>query len=105
MRDLFMVKPGGAAWIEDARNKAQAQFAQAKKQESEVWREREKQRLADTEKTAQLKALRLAKEAADKEAALLAPKPVRIAKPATAGKPKVTGPKRLAPGVIRSEED
>jgi len=100
-----MAKPGGAVWIEEARSKAQAQFAKTKKEETEVWHEREKQRQADSEKSTRLKALRLAKEAADKEAALLAPKPVRVAvKSTTPRKAKITV-KKLVPGVVPSEED
>jgi len=98
-----MAKPGGAAWIEEARAKAQNQFAQQKKEESAVWKEREKQRLADIDKMARLKTLRLAKEAADREAALTAPpKPVKPRAAAKPAKPKV---KISRPGVVPSEED
>lgn len=74
-----MAKLGGAAWVAQARSKAQAQFAEAKKAESEVWRERDKIRQSDAEKTARLKALRLAHEAKlAAEAALAPPKPVAV---------------------------
>lgn len=74
-----MAKLGGAAWVAQARSKAQAQFAEAKKAESEVWRERDKIRQSDAEKTARLKALRLAHEAKlAAEAALAPPKPVPV---------------------------
>jgi chromosome segregation ATPase len=85
-----MVKPGGAAWTEEARRKAQAQFAKTKKDEADIWREREKLHQADAEKTTRLKALRLAKEAADKEAAAAAPKVVALPRKKRA--PKVVEP-------------
>ena len=73
-----MAKPYGLTRAEEARNKAMAQFAKAKKVETEFWREIGKQRQADLDKTNRLRALRLAKEAADREAALAAPKPPAV---------------------------
>jgi hypothetical protein len=70
-----MAKSSAITRAEEARANAAAQFAKAKQDEAAVWRERTKRREADAEKTARLRALRLKKEAADKEAAATAPKP------------------------------
>lgn len=70
-----MAKSSAITRAEEARANAAAQFAKAKQAEAAVWRERAKRREADAEKTARLRALRLQKEAADKEAAAAAPKP------------------------------
>lgn len=54
---------------EAARSKAQAQFAKVKQRDAEALHDRERSQAADAAKTARLRALRLAKEAADKLAA------------------------------------
>ena len=51
---------------------------------------------AERAKTERLRALRLAKEAADLEAAAKAPPPVKVAKVAKVAKPKVTAAKAPA---------
>jgi hypothetical protein len=56
------------AKIERATQSANERFARANEREAEFHRERQKQRDADAAKTARLRALRLAKEAAEKEA-------------------------------------
>jgi len=58
---------------EQARANAAAQFAKAKQAEAASWRERNTRHEADMEKMIRLRALRLQKEAADKEAAAAAP--------------------------------
>jgi hypothetical protein len=67
-----------------ARRNAEALLGQAQKQESSLKQEQEKAHLALTEKTARLRALRLAKEAEDREAA--AAKPPAGPKRRTSGK-------------------
>ncbi len=57
---------------EEARRKAQEHFDKVKHHDAEIVKEREKLQQADAEKTARLRALRLAKEAADKAAAAVA---------------------------------
>ena len=52
-----------------ARSKAEEKFAKFKQQEKQALKERDKAQKATEEKTARLRALRLAKEAADKEQA------------------------------------
>ena len=54
--------------IERATQSANDRFARANAREAEYVRERQKQRDADDTKTTRLRALRLAKEAAEKEA-------------------------------------
>ncbi len=83
-----MAKASALSRAEEARANAAAQFAKTKQAEAAVWRERNKRREADAEKMARLKALRLEKEAADKEAAALAPKPV-ITRKRAASSPKI----------------
>lgn len=51
------------------RLKAEAKFTKAKQQESQMQKERQKAQIAMQEKTARLRALRLAKDAADNVAA------------------------------------
>ena len=51
------------------RLKAEAKFTKAKQQESQMQKERQKAQTAMQEKTARLRALRLAKDAADNVAA------------------------------------
>lgn len=53
----------GRTRAEEARRTAQEQFAKVNKQEAVILKEKEKKRNAATEKTAGLRALRLAKEA------------------------------------------
>jgi len=53
----------------EARGKAEALWAKNKAKEVETLKERERERAAETAKTSRLRALRLAKEAADKIAA------------------------------------
>jgi len=58
---------------EQARADAASQFAKVKQAEAAPWRERDARHEADMEKMTRLRALRLQKEAADKEAAAAAP--------------------------------
>ena len=58
--------------ISAARRNAEALLSRGKKQESNLKIEQEREHDAMVEKTARLRALRLAKEAADREAALIA---------------------------------
>ncbi len=60
-----------------ARRNAQAVWEKSKKRDEEVLKERDKARLAEASKVARLKELRLAKEAAEREAAAKAPAPRR----------------------------
>lgn len=53
---------------EEARRKAQEHFDKIKRRDAEAVKERERLQQADAEKTDRLRALRLAKEAAEKEA-------------------------------------
>jgi hypothetical protein len=59
--------------ISAARRNAEALLSRSKKQESTLKLEQEREHDAMVEKTARLRALRLAKEAADREAAASAP--------------------------------
>lgn len=62
---------------DDARSRADSAFTASQQRDDAVKREIEKERAAIIAKSARLKALRLAKEAADREAAaLLPPKPL-----------------------------
>jgi len=63
-----MLMPGRTK-AEEARRRAQDEFAKVKKREAKVLSDREKARNARLEKTARLRDLRLEKEAADREAA------------------------------------
>lgn len=58
---------------EDARQKAKDIWDKNKKRDAEIVSDREKDRRAEATKTARLRELRLAKEAADKEAKQAAP--------------------------------
>jgi hypothetical protein len=58
-----------------ARRNAEAMLNQSKKRESTFMQEQAREHDAMVEKTARLRALRLAKEAEDREAAALAPAP------------------------------
>jgi predicted RNA-binding protein with PUA-like domain len=58
---------------EQARADAASQFSKVKQAEAAAWRERDARHEADMEKMIRLRALRLQKEAADKEAAAAAP--------------------------------
>jgi hypothetical protein len=66
-----------------ARNKAQAQFAASERRDAAVWEIIHAERAAVDARTAKLRALRLAKEEADRIAAANAPKPETPAKPST----------------------
>ena len=72
---------------QNARSKASNYFTQADQRDNLVRQELEKERAAQTAKTAKLRALRLAKEAADKqaqpEAATVEPEVKKSARPAT----------------------
>lgn len=57
----------------NARQRAEAQWAKDRQRNAEAVSQREKERQADMAKTARLRALRLAKEAAEREAAAAAP--------------------------------
>jgi hypothetical protein len=61
------------ARAEEARNKARDLFARDRAREDEVVKEREKVFSAETQKTARLKALRLARDAEQRAAAEAAP--------------------------------
>ena len=63
--------------ISAARRNAEALLSRSKKQESTLKLEQEREHDAMVEKTARLRALRLAKEAADREAAASTPPAVR----------------------------
>ena len=63
--------------ISAARRNAEALLSRSKKQESTLKLEQEREHDAMVEKTARLRALRLAKEASDREAAALAPPSAR----------------------------
>lgn len=63
--------------ISAARRNAEALLSRSKKQESTLKLEQEREHDAMVEKTARLRALRLAKEAADREAAASAPPAAR----------------------------
>jgi hypothetical protein len=67
-----MLKPNQAR-IEEARKKAHDLWVQGKAKDAEIVKEREKAFTAQAEKTARLRALRLAREAADLEAAARQP--------------------------------
>ena len=58
-----------------ARNKAQAQFAASERRDAAVWEIIHSERAAVDARTAKLRALRLAKEEADRIEAANAPKP------------------------------
>jgi hypothetical protein len=64
-----------AAKRETARRNAMDHFAAAERRDNEVRKEIERQQAADAAKTAKLRALRLAKEEADRIAAANAPAP------------------------------
>ncbi len=66
----------GAQAIE-ARRKAEERFAKANEQSAAALRDKQKAEAVESAKTSRLRALRLAKEAADKEAAAAKPAPVR----------------------------
>jgi hypothetical protein len=63
--------------ISAARRNAEALLSRSKKQESTLKLEQEREHDAMVEKTARLRALRLAKEAADREVAASAPPAAR----------------------------
>ncbi|HEY5207903.1 MAG TPA: hypothetical protein VIJ42_00500 [Stellaceae bacterium] len=64
---------------ENARRTASEKFARLAASEAEFWREKEKRLSADATKTERLKALRLAKETADREAKAKEPPVVKLA--------------------------
>jgi len=64
--------------ISAARRNAEALLSRSKKQESTLKLEQEREHDAMVEKTARLRALRLAKEASDLEAAASAPPSARL---------------------------
>jgi hypothetical protein len=61
----------------EARRQAQALLGRKKQSEAERMTDREKARRAEDAKTARLRDLRLQKEAADREAAKVAPAPAK----------------------------
>ena len=69
-----MLQPTEAK-AEDARKKARDLFTQYRAKEAEVVKEREKAFATQAQKTAKLKALRLARDAEQEAAAAAAPKP------------------------------
>jgi hypothetical protein len=76
---MSMAETGGSR-ADMARRKAQEQFAAVKRRDAEARRDRDKVSAAAVSKTERLRALRLAKEAADREAAAAEP-PVKKAAP------------------------
>ena len=85
-----MAKTSPLTRSEQARADAAAKFTKAKQAEAASWRERNTRHDADMEKMIRLRALRLQKEAADKEAAAAAPPKTaapRKRSPARAAKP------------------
>ena len=77
-----------------ARNKAQAQFAASERRDAAVWEIIHAERAALDARSAKLRALRLAKEEADRIAAANAPKPERAPAKPRVRKPRV---KKTAP--------
>ncbi len=75
------------ATIEGATQTANEKFARAEEREAEFRRDRQKQRDDDAAKTMRLRALRLAKEAAEREARAKAAneKPRKLKQATTAG--------------------
>jgi hypothetical protein len=69
-----MLKPKEAQ-AEEARKKARDLFARERAKDGEAIKEREKAFAAQSQKTAKLRALRLAREAEEQAAAAAAPKP------------------------------
>jgi hypothetical protein len=67
----------GGSRADMARRKAQEKFAATKQRDADVRKDRDKALAASISKTARLKALRLAKEAADRETAAAAVKPAK----------------------------
>jgi hypothetical protein len=70
----------GSSRADMARRKAQEKFAAVKRRDAEARKDRDKVVAATVAKTERLRALRLAKEAADREAAAAAP-PAKKAAP------------------------
>lgn len=70
------------------KSKAEEKFAAIQKKDAQALTEREKARKKDAEHVAKLRALRLAKQAVDKEAAELAAKEADAAKAAAKTKKK-----------------
>ncbi len=75
------------------RSQAEEHFAATQKKAAQAGKEKEKARKAEADHVAKLRALRLAKEAADKEAAAAAVPPVKAKKPASKKKEPVRKPK------------
>jgi hypothetical protein len=73
--------------IEEARLRAAAAFAAAKKAEDDIWHERMRLRDDLNEKTRRLKALRLAKEAAERIAAAAPAKKGKAPRKVVSSKP------------------
>jgi hypothetical protein len=87
------MKPEGSR-ADEARRKAQGIFGKKDQQESGFFKELEKANAASAAKTAKLRALRLAKEAADREAAAVKP-PVAKRKRAIAATTATDKPDRV----------
>lgn len=75
--------------LKSTKSRAEEKFAATQKKHDQVMKKKEKERQKGLEHTANLRALRLAKEAADKEAADAA-----AAEKAAAGKKKVVAGKK-----------
>ena len=85
----------GERRAQEARAKAEKSFSQSQQRENAFRKERDRIRVINDEKTTRLRNLRLAKEAAEREAALIAaanapPKPPKKTKSKKAAEP-VTG--------------
>jgi hypothetical protein len=67
--------------VSSARRNAETILSQSRKREASFKLDQERAQEAMTQKTARLRELRLAKEAADKEAAAVAPAPAKRVRP------------------------
>jgi hypothetical protein len=83
----------------DARRKADAKLAQSQLQDKAFFKERKRVEALNAEKTARLKALRLAKEAVDREAKEKAAAE-EAARPRVARRPRAAA----APGSVKAAE-
>ncbi len=75
------------------RSQAEEHFAATQKKAAQAGKEKEKLRKAEADHVAKLRSLRLAKEAADKEAAAAAAPPAKAKKAATTKKEPARKPK------------
>jgi hypothetical protein len=87
---------------EAARRKAQDQFAKVKQRDADALKDREKVQAAEAAKTARLRALRLAKEAIDKDTA---EKEAAEKAAAAAAKPTAVRRKRASAAAPKAASD